>query len=222
MKQFMMKHVVLGMAAAFAVTLASAKAGPITYGTYTLTGEAGTGTNRSVCVFDFGSTAYAFGYRWDDSGFVVRSDSSTVAAGTGEALLCTLGDAGTGLGVTVDLSYSPLYGAFVNGISYNGNSLGVDKAPGAYITAWVSSGGTAGPVWTDSQTSLTARLLSDGAWDGYTDSENAWIYSGKDWVINPDAAPGGAFASVTPVPEPAALSLLALGGIVLIRRRRSA
>lgn len=236
----MMKKDVLGLTAALAVTLLAAKAPAVTYGGYALEGVVGSGTNTSICVLDFGANDYAFGYRWDGtSAPVLRPASSqdlkvggipvyatTAAANTGEAMLLALADPGNGLGFSATIDY-PVWGPSASFISYAGNTMTTDfyTDPYPYISYWVSGGysnsgkrydyaggGAGGPTWTWSQDGIMYRFLADGSWDGQV----AAVFS----PVDTDHAPDGAFASV-PAPEPGALSLLALGSLALLKRRRN-
>jgi hypothetical protein len=193
-----LRLLLLATASAAAVTALNAQA--ISYGNYELAGLVGSGSNTSVCVFDFGSTTthqYAFGYAYDGTK-------------TGADLLMALNDAP--IGVSVDLTYYEGMGYLVNSISYMTYSISSTlTAPYQSPCYWTGNSGTAGPTaWTSSSIGISSRVLTNGTWDGF--SQGTWV--GYDIVAD---APSGAFAAV---PEPAALSLLALGGLALLRRRR--
>lgn len=188
-------RLLLAAASAAAVTALNAQA--VSYGNYELAGLVGSGSSTSVCVFDFGTARYAFGYAYD-------------GAKTGADLLMALNDAP--IGVSVDLTYYKGMGYLVNSISYMTYSISSTlTAPYQSPCYWMGNGGTTGPTaWTSSSIGISSRLLTNGTWDGF--SQGTWV--GYDIVAG---APGGDFAAV---PEPAALSLLALGGLALLRRRR--
>lgn len=201
------------LAAASAATVLSAHA--VTYGAYPLEGEVGSGANTSICVFDFGGVEYAFGYHYD-------------GAKTGADLLAALnGNFG------IAIAYHPVYGTPTD-ISYGGYSISNDPIgddytgyPGYYVSGgstlnqWVvppltihyDGGGTNGPAWLSSDAGLASRSLVDGSWDGWVQAK----FDNVTWV-GFAAPPDGTFASV--VPEPAALSLLAVGALALFGRRR--
>jgi len=94
-------------------------------------------------------------------------------------------------------------GIFVNDLIYPG----ADKYDyGADYAGWAHYGSSDGEIW--SQTGgVSFRSLSDGDWD-------CWVWTNYDESWNPVRTPGQ-----LPVPEPTTLVLLAIGGL-LVRKRR--
>lgn len=204
-------RLLLATASAAAVTALNAHA--VTYGNYNLEALTGTGSNTSVCVFDFGTADYAFGYRYDGTK-------------TGKNMLDALNGK---FGVAVVYSSWGI----PTTISYNGHAITSDPIDSEYtgspfyylsggttVNDWVypvltlnyAGGGSSGPTWATSDTGLASRYLVNGSWDGWVQGKYDTNWTGYS------TAPDGAFASV--IPEPTALGLLALSGLALLRRRR--
>lgn len=142
------------------------------------------GTNSALCLIDFGSSSYVFGYKWND-GLTPKGIDMVEALDSAGALDAVISDFG--------------FGKFVDGFSYDGNSLigfGGDENWWHY---WISEDGT---NWTSPSFGASARTLTDGAWDGW----------GYGFATPPD---------LPTVPEPGSLAALALGlGAVFARRRK--
>lgn len=116
----------------------------------------------------------------------------------------------------------------VGGVGGTGTVTISGLAAGAYDVytyAWAPDSGT----FITSVTVGGAALTSGGAWPGVPTSgithtqHVANVGAGQNLVIN--VATSSGFGSlngvqIAPVPEPATLSLLALGGIAVLRRRR--
>ncbi|MEI8079997.1 MAG: PEP-CTERM sorting domain-containing protein [bacterium] len=206
-------RLLLATASAAAVTALNAQA--VSYGNYELAGLVGSGSNTSVCVFDFGATTtnqYAFGYAYD--GTVTGSDML-------QALNAVPG-------LSIILNGDEIFGYYVFEITYAPTVMPVPYSiisafatapnPSRYPNYWVADGGQTGPIiWSSPwDYGISGRTLTNGSWDGFTQST---YFPGPTYAEDrfETFAPSGAFAVV---PEPTALGLLALGGLALFRRRR--
>ncbi len=108
---------------------------------------------------------------------------------------------------------------FLNSITYNSVT---PSDPDLFWAQWVSGGKSGYPTgvdiasgtWTSgSGVSAPYRTLTPGSWDGF-------IFNGET-DPNPPYDVISAPPSITPVPEPATLVLLAIGGIAVLWRRRA-
>ncbi len=133
----------------------------------------------------------------DSYAFAYRWNGSATAA---EMMLALAGetdlymestDWGGALGLGVDL------------LAYDGNSA-VSDWWNTWLGYWGSSDGV---TWTPQNLGVSGTPLINGDWHGWSVEDDVVTYVAT-------------YPPVTPVPEPAASSLLVLGGLGLYRRRR--
>ena len=143
--------------------------------------SAGSGPNLSTIVVDFGPESYAFQVHY--SGSITGLDALKLL------------DQETPFRLeTVHFSFGDL----VSGMEYDGwYQAGIGNNGNDWWKYWRSVDGN---IWTVSGSGAGTRLLSDGAWDGWT-----WV---RGQATTPDV----------PVPEPACFFALAVP-ILLLRRR---
>jgi len=165
--------------------------------------SAGSGASTSLLVIDFafvGGDAYLFEYHYDGSA-------------TAEQMLLELDSAGA-LSVHhqyFDFGTGPTI--FVNGLSYLGHSEvpGFEGASGENWSYWVNDDPQSNPAgWAESYVGPTDRVLTDGSLDGW--ALNVSPFNSQE--IAPTSTPPAI------VPEPMSITLLALGGLALVCRRR--
>ncbi len=141
---------------------------------------AGSGSNEAVVVVDFyatGGDSYAFGFKWE-------------GVATGYEALTAIDAAGA---LDFEATYYGDMGYYIDNFHYNSES-GNQSYYWQYFTS--SDGG----VWNSSMIGMSARILTDGDWDGW--------YNGFDPGVSP----------TTPIPEPMTIVLLGLGGLFLGKR----
>lgn len=160
----------------------------------------GSGPNRAMLVVDFNDgltpQSYAWGFRWAGT---ATSEQMLRAIDASDARLAAvvLGEAGVGFGAFLD---SAAYDAAGDGwAEHTGPTW-----PAGWWQFWNKETGT--QSWAEALGGMSARTLTDGAWDG-------WSYVRDNVQIAPDAP-------VAAVPEPATLLAVA-GGLLAMRRRRA-
>src|SRR3954471_3341442 len=143
--------------------------------------SAGSGPSTSTIVVDYGPKSYAFQVHY--AGSITGLDALKLL------------DEQTPFRLeTVHFSF----GDQVSGMEYDGwYESGIGNNGTDWWKYWRSPDGSS---WTVSGSGAGTRILSDGAWDGWT------------WVRGQTSAPD------VPVPEPSTLVLLA-GAFLLVRRR---
>ncbi|MES2464518.1 MAG: PEP-CTERM sorting domain-containing protein [Armatimonadota bacterium] len=164
----------------------------------------GSGSSISYFVLDFlsGPTpqSYAFAYRYD--GTKTGGDMLDALA---------LGSAGTAKPLTFTFTdYGGELKRFPDGFSYDGKSL---TRPSNFSSYWSYWNSTNGVTWTEAQVGLDTRVLTNGAWDG-------WSYALNGVTV----APRTPLVATAAAPEPGTLTLFAAAAIsgagVIVRRRR--
>lgn len=159
----------------------------------------GAGPNRAMLVVDFNDGAtpqsYAWGFRWTGA---ATSEQMLRAIDASDPRLSSviLGQAGVGFGAFLD---SAAYDAAGDGFAEHTGPAW----PAGWWQFWNKENG--GQAWAEAGGGMSARTLTDGAWDG-------WSFVRDSVQVAPDAP-------VAAVPEPATLLALAAGLLALRRRR---
>ncbi len=174
------------------IALCAASAGALTFDQVLVETWVGTGANEALLVVDFGPASFAFGYRFDGqkTGFDMISD---IAAAT-----------------DLDFNDNTEYGGhLIDMFSYQGYYLSYDSHTWSNTHWWEYWTSPDGEAWASSWVGCGDRVLSNGAWDGWT-----WSPSWPEVGTAPD---------VPLVPEPSPLvamcSFVGLAGAKLLRRK---
>ena len=167
---------------------------------YTTEFNAGSGPDNAMMVLEYDSGAtYLFGYSWNPA----------TASPSGEDMLKAVAAASTSTPKALTFTLVPFsFGDAFDSLQYDGHDVVTDvNVAGPYFAYYVSDNGAA----------LDSAEIGAGDRSLSNNSIDDWLYSPTS-----DFPPlvGPAFV-VTTVPEPASLSLLGVGGVMLMRRRRS-
>lgn len=191
----------------------------------------GTGANRAALVLDWNDgrspEAFVWGYRWD--GTATGLDMLRAVVEADDRLFAHVSEAGpfgvSVFGIGYDLSGDGAFG--VNpAIAFDSGGWSVGLADDSRVAVdladrWAEGWntgfwgynikGSAEESWVSALTGPLGRTLNDGAWDGYS------FAPGFNFTDPSEPLPA-------PVPEPGAIALLFIGGVVLMKacsRRRA-
>jgi hypothetical protein len=154
---------------------------------------AGAGSNETIVVIDWNQTNGP--YQTGSHAWGFRWDGTAYLSDALTAI-----DAAGALDVTT--SY---YGQFVNDVFYQNPLIDGDNHTSAGYSGWWWAGDTTdgGVTWTGNEGGITSEILGNGKIEGLNLDNDNW-----------------ASATLTiPTPEPCSLTILALGGLLLRRRK---
>lgn len=157
----------------------------------------GSGSNETIVVIDWNwingpytSESHAWGFRWDGTAYV----SDALAA----------------IDTTGALDVTTLYGGgFVGDANYNDPLLDSDNHTSTNFSGWWWLGDTidAGANWIGNLDSIMVETLGNGKIEGFNLVQNY-----DEWLV-------GSSTLTIPVPEPCALTILAIGGLLVGKRK---
>jgi hypothetical protein len=177
---------------AAALVACAAAAGALTFDEVLIETWVGAGSSDALMVIDFGLASFAFGYRFDGAktGFEMANDIATA----------------TDLDIVDNTEYG---GHLIDTFSYHGYYLSYDSHNWSDTHWWEYWTSPDGEAWTSSWVGCGDRVLTDGAWDGWT-----WSPAWPEVGTAPD---------VPLVPEPSSLvamcSFVGLATGKLLRRK---
>jgi hypothetical protein len=158
---------------------------------------AGAGSNETIVVIDWNQTngpyktsSHAWGFRWDGTAYLSDALAAIDAAGA--------------------LNVETLYGGdFVGDAFYCDPSIDSDNHTSAGYSGWWWVGDTTngGVTWNATAAGLTSETLTSGKIEGINSVTNfdEWLAGGDTLTI--------------PTPEPCTLTISAIGGLLLRRRK---
>ncbi len=158
---------------------------------------AGAGSNETVVVIDWNqingpyqTSSHAWGFRWDGTAYLSDALAAIDAAGA--------------------LNVTTLYGGdFVGDAFYYNPSIDSDNHTSAGYSGWWWVGDTinGGATWDATAAGLTSEILTSGEIEGLNLVTNydEWLTGGDTLTI--------------PTPEPCTLTILAIGGLLIGKRK---
>lgn len=156
--------------------------------------SAGTGANSATIAVDFNANnAFLFTYSWDGT---ANSFDALVAIDAGGDLFVDSS--------VFDFGSGPLN--FINDFDYP-SGLKFDYGLAGNYPGWALYTGTDNENWDFSLVGVDDRILSNGDFD-------SWVWTNNDANFSATRVPGG-----TPIPEPITFGFLALGGLMLRRKK---
>lgn len=159
---------------------------------------AGAGSNETIVVIDWNqingpyeTSSHAWGFRWDGTAYLSDALTAIDAAGA--------------------LNITTLYGGdFVGDAFYYNPSIDSDNHTSAGYSGWWWVGDTmnGGATWNATAAGLTSEILTNDEIEGF------------NLVTNYDEWLAGSDTLTIPTPEPCTLTILAIGGLLVGKRKK--
>jgi len=172
--------------------------------TYSGNVEYSAGTGSDYCatvVLDFDQdSSFLFNYTWDQGQDPTGWDALLAIDAASEDFTMEYTDFG--------------WGILVDDFDYTGGTefdyVGAGDTTGLYYWAYYEGDNS---TWSENMSGVSARYLTDGNWDSWV-----WTNSYGEWPNSVIRTPG---QQPVAVPEPTTLVSLALGGLLIRRKRRA-